>query len=314
MGTLAILFPGQGSQKPGMGRAIYEFSSTAVEIFDEIHHATGVNPSHLCFDSNEETLRKTENTQLALFSVSIATWYALAALKPDFKPIACAGHSIGEYSALACAGVFSVEQGARLVHRRGELMSFVAEHNPGAMAAILGADLDTVKAACEKAASVGVVVPANDNSPGQIVISGEKAAVEAAVKFVQEMGAKRAIMLNVSGGFHSPLMTNASIGMEEALKEAEAFKSPDWPVISNVTAQAVTDPSEWYSLLARQISCPVRWRESVHKLREMGVDTFIECGVGDVLTGLLKRIAPEAKGFAVNDAESLQRVAEEIIG
>lgn len=305
--STAIVFPGQGAQKRGMGSSLYQDHPAARGVFDRVSRITGIDLASLCFEADEDTLRQTSNTQLALFTVSCATWFALSSEHSSLAPGGAAGHSVGEYAALVCASVISLEDGAGLVARRGELMHQAAVNNPGAMAAVLGLPLDDVHRACEQATANAIVVVANDNCPGQVVISGDRIAVERATEIAKEMGAKRAISLNVSGAFHSPLMQTAIPGMRAALAGVE-FKPGKWPVVSNVTAAPVTAPDEWRELLAAQIASRVRWTESVLSLRDLGCGTFFECGVGEALTGLLKRIDPTAAGTAIVDAPSLKSV------
>lgn len=299
---IAFVFPGQGSQKPGMGKDLYETSDVAKAIFDQVAAATGIDVAKLCFETDEETLRQTQNAQVALYTCGVAAAKALQAA--GIEPKAVAGHSVGEYAALAAAGVITVEEGAKLVQTRGKLMAEAGAVAPGAMAAILGLDREPVEAACAEAE--GVVVVANDNSPGQLVISGEPEAVAKAGELAKAKGAKRVLPLNVSGAFHSPLMVEPSNRMAEALAAA-TWSSPTVPVYANVTA--ASESEGWAGLLERQLASSVRWTETIQRMRADGVETFVECGVGEVLTGLLKRIDREAKGMAVQDSASLATVS-----
>lgn len=290
-----------------MGRELAEAWPAARSVFDRVSAAVELDVAQLCFESDDETLRQTQNAQIALFTCGLGAFEAFRA-ETGLNPSALAGHSIGEYAALVVAGVLSLEEAARLVRRRAELMAEAGRSRPGTMAAVLGLDTDEVSSAC--AAAAGIVTLANDNSPGQIVISGEVEAVAEAGEKAKELGAKRVLPLNVSGAFHSPLMTQAAEGMREATSGL-IFASPSLPVYANVTAAVETN---WVEMLPRQLESPVRWRESVFAMRAAGLETFIEFGSGEVLTGLLKRIDPEARGLAVTDADSLRAVAEQMAG
>ncbi|MGV3617804.1 MAG: ACP S-malonyltransferase [Fimbriimonas sp.] len=296
---IAIVFPGQGSQRPEMGRELFESRAEAQAVFERVSAAVGQDVASLLFTSDEETLRQTQNAQIALFTCGVAAWHVLAA--EGVTPGAMAGHSVGEYAALAAAEVLTVEEGARLVRTRGQLMARAGQAHPGTMAAIIGLDRDAAEAACREAE--GAVVVANDNSPGQLVISGDVEAVGRAGALAKEKGAKRVLPLNVSGAFHSPLMLEPAREMGEALRAA-TFAAPKVPVYSNVTSEPAVDG--WAELLERQLSSPVRWTESVQHMRRDGVVTFIECGAGEVLGGLIRRIDKEAKSLAVQDAASLE--------
>ncbi len=300
---LAVVFPGQGSQAPGMGKAFFDSSPG---VFTEVSQAVGFDVAALCFESDEETLRQTQNAQIALYTVGIVAFRALLAIDPQLPVRAAAGHSVGEYSALAAAGYLSVADGARLVRKRGETMATAGRERPGTMAAVLGLDRAAVEEECRKA--TGVCVVANDNCPGQLVISGDVDAVAEVGEALKAAGAKRVLPLNVSGAFHSPLMEAPAKVMGEALKEANFHKGAI-PVYCNVTAQ----PGEgWPNLLEEQLKSPVRWTESVQNMAADGFDTFIECGHGAVLSGLIKRISPESKTLAVNDPASAHAAVEAI--
>ncbi len=303
---IAVVFPGQGSQAPGMGKELFEASPEARDVFQRVEKSIGIDVAKLCFESDEETLRFTQNAQIALFTTSLA---AFAALESSLTPIemsrigATAGHSVGEYAALTAAGVYSLEEGARLVHTRGRLMADVGKTSPGTMAAVLGLSRDILESACLEAG--GVVVVANDNCPGQLVISGDKDAVGRASELAKAQGAKRVLPLNVSGAFHSPLMDSAASEMAVALGKIPP-KEAHIAVYSNVTSEPVSEASHWPSLLERQLKSPVRWTETVEHLRRDGVKLFIECGWGDVLGGLIRRTDKESSVAKVADPASLE--------
>jgi [acyl-carrier-protein] S-malonyltransferase len=285
----AAVFPGQGSQKPGMGLALVAEHAVAAAVFDEVTSATGDDLRAICGDPDAERLRDTRRAQIALFTTSVAAWSVMGEADPAFG--VAGGHSVGEYAALVAAGWLELADGARLVKRRGEVMAAAGDRRPGTMAAVLGLELGAIEAALESVP--GVVTPANDNAPGQIVISGEREAVAAASERLTEAGARRVIALNVSGAFHSPLMEEAAAEFAEALREV-TFREGRIQVISNVTAQPVENADQLPDLLVRQLREPVRWTESVRTMRAMGADTFVEFGGGEVLGGLIRRIDKEA--------------------
>lgn len=290
---IAAVFPGQGSQTPGMGKDVYEASAASKEVFEKVSSTLGLDVAKLCFESDEETLRATNNAQLALFTVGVASYAAC-----DFQANVFAGHSIGEYAALVCSGTLSLEDGAKLVRRRGELMASAGELAAGTMAAVLGLEIPIIASVLEGVG--GVVVVANDNCPGQTVISGEVEAVALATPLLQEAGAKRVLPLNVSGAFHSPLMTEPSRQMAQALSDAVFQKGK--PVYANVTTKPVEDPSDWRDILEQQLRDQVRWTDSVRNMIADGVTEFVEFGPGEVLCGMLKRIDKSVPGrrFSVN--------------
>jgi [acyl-carrier-protein] S-malonyltransferase len=301
---IAVVFPGQGSQKPGMGKELYEVRPQAKQAFERISEATGVDAKALCFNTDEETLRQTQNAQLALYTVSVAAWEALNAhFRGVVRIDAFAGHSVGEYAALTAAGATTIEGGARLVQTRGQIMSEAGKTRPGTMAAVLGLERDQLEKVCDS--TEGVVVIANDNCPGQLVISGDLDAVARASEAATAAGAKRVLPLNVSGAFHSPLMDESADRMAEALAKAD-FQPGEGRVFANVTAQPVVRQGVWPDLLTRQLKSPVRWTETIQNMLNEGIRTFIECGSGDVLSGLIKRIDREAKSYRVQDLESLE--------
>lgn len=296
-----------------MGKALHDAFAVSKKVFDEVEEATGTPIARVCFEYDEDTLRQTQNAQLALYTCGLAAWSALEDRLEGRLPVAMAGHSIGEYAALVAAGALDVATGARLVTRRGELMASSGRERPGTMAAVLGLDrepLDEVCSACTTDSEV--VVVANDNSPGQLVISGDVAAVGRAGSMASERGAKRVLPLNVSGAFHSPLMEPSARQMGEALRVATFTGTRGPKVYANVTAEPQTDPTRWPYMLEEQLRAPVQWYPSVLAMRRDGITTFVECGVGEVLCGLLKRIDREALGLKVNDPTSLDETVAKL--
>lgn len=304
--TTAWVFPGQGSQSVGMGRDVHGRSAAARAVFAEADAVLGFGLSELCFHGSTETLTQTENAQPALLTTSIALLAAAEELHGSSLPLPVymAGHSLGEYSALVAAGALSFPDGLRLVRRRGELMAAAAN---GAMAAIMGIDLPALQTICDEASREGVVVVANENSPGQLVISGARAGVERAMALAKERGAKRALALNVSAAFHSPLMTDAATGLAEAVGQIERIERPRVPVLSNVTAQPLIQVESIRAELVAQVTAPVRWIASVERMVADGVTRIVEIGPGNVLTGLVKRIAAGVELVNVNDSTSAER-------
>jgi len=297
-----------------MGKALHDASGSAREVFDIVQRATGIDVRQVCFELDEDTLRQTQNSQIALFTAGIAAYRAFAVRASNFRFEAAAGHSVGEYAALVAAGVLTVEDGARLVQRRGDLMSRVGNLRPGGMAAVLGLEREPLEAVCREASTSNeVVVIANDNSPGQLVISGDKAAVERASAKASETGARRVMPLNVSGAFHSPLMEAPAEAMGEALRGV-SFQSGNAVVYANVTAATVSSHESWAGLLEDQLKSPVRWTESVRAMRRDGIETFVEFGAGEVLCGLIRRIEPEAKTLPVHDPATLEIALEVLQG
>ncbi|MCS7309795.1 MAG: ACP S-malonyltransferase [Armatimonadota bacterium] len=304
----ALVFPGQGSQTTGMGREIAEASASARRIYEQADEILGYRLSRLCFEGDEEELRQTVHAQPALFVTSVATWAALSE-QVELRPVCVAGHSVGEYAALVAAGVLDWQDGLRLVRKRAEAMQEAAERSPGTMAAVLGLDAEAVEEACQQASSAGVVVVANRNCPGQVVISGEAEAVAQAGELCKGKGAKRVIPLRVSGAFHSPLMQPAAERFREALQQVR-FRAPRIPVVANRTADVVGEETDWVNLLTEQLLYAVRWEESVRRMAELGAQRFIELGPGDVLSGLIRRTLPEAQTLTVRNVEELHRAAE----
>ena len=301
MSKRAFTFPGQGSQAVGMGRDLAATFPEARAVFDEVDAALGQKLSTLMFEGPEETLRLTENAQPALMAVSLAVVRVLAARGATVEKLAdyVAGHSLGEYSALCAAGALGLADTARLLKLRGQAMQTAVPVGKGAMAAILGLDMAAVRSAVAEAASAGVCAVANDNAPGQVVISGEVAAVERASALAKEAGAKRALPLPVSAPFHCILMSPAADAMAEALRTVE-IRAPVVPLVANVTARPIRDPAEILVRLVEQVTAMVRWTESVGWLvGEGGVTELVELGAGKVLTGLAKRIAPDAAAVSI---------------
>lgn len=289
-----LLFPGQGSQKPGMAKDLAAAFPAARDVFDRADAALGTALSALCFEGPAEELTLTHNAQPALLTHGAAVW-AIVKGKLAGQMQGAAGHSLGEFSAYHAAGALPLEDAVRLVRRRGELMFETGVQVPGAMAAILGELQRPIEDICREAGAHGVCVPANYNTTEQIVISGELAAVEAAMELAKAAGAKRAVRLPVSGAFHSPLMRPAAVGLEAALAAAR-WSAPVVPVWSNVTAEPVTDAATAKELLLKQLTSPVRWVDVVRSVaaRFPGT-TFVEMGPGAVLSGLVKRLAPDCK-------------------
>ncbi|EKS28526.1 ACP S-malonyltransferase [Afipia felis] len=299
--TAAFTFPGQGSQAVGMGKALAEAFPAARAVFDEVDSALGEKLSTVIWEGPAEALQLTENTQPALMAMSLATLRVLeteAGIDLARDAAFVAGHSLGEYSALAAAGSLSIADTARLLRIRGTAMQKATPVGVGAMAALLGLDYETAVAVANEAAQGQVCQAANDNGGGQVVVSGDKAAVERAVEIAKAKGAKRAMLLQVSAPFHCRLMQPAADAMAEALAKVTVNK-PVVPVVSNVLAAPITDPDEIRKRLVEQVTGTVRWRESVAYMAAHGVTHFLEIGSGKVLTGLVKRIADGAVGVAV---------------
>jgi len=294
----AFVFPGQGSQAVGMGAALSEAFPVAREVFQEVDDALSQRLSRLMFEGPESDLTLTENAQPALMAVSLAVVRVLERegnLRLADKADLVAGHSLGEYSALAAAGSLSIADTARLLKRRGQAMQAAVPVGEGAMAALLGLDLAVATEVAEEAAQGEVCAPANDNAPGQVVVSGAKAAVERAIELAATKGARRGILLPVSAPFHCALMAPAADVMAEALAEV-VIQPPHVTLVANVTAGPVQEPEEIRPLLVQQVTGMVRWRESVLYMKERGVDTLVELGAGKVLSGLTRRIDRDLNG------------------
>ena len=291
----AYIFPGQGSQFPGMAKELYETNPAAREMLERANEILGFRITDIMFEGTAEDLKQTKVTQPAIFLHSVV----LAKCLPDFEPEMVAGHSLGEFSALVAAGAMDFEEGLKLVSIRAQAMQKACEMNPGAMAAVLMLDAETIERICEE--TEGIVVAANYNCDGQIVISGEKAAVDAACIRLKEAGARRALPLPVGGAFHSPLMEPARAELAEGIEKA-IFHTPICPVYQNVTAQPSTDPTEIKANLLSQLTSPVRWTQSVQNMIADGADTFIELGPGKVLQGLVTKIAKDQVTLTSIDA------------
>ena len=303
----AFVFPGQGSQSVGMGKTLADRFAPAREVFAEVDAALGAKLSAVMFEGPAETLTLTENAQPALMAVSLAVMRVLEAeagldLKRDAQFVA--GHSLGEYSALAAAGTFSIADAARLLRIRGQAMQKAVPVGAGAMAALLGLDFDAVAAVAAEAAQGQVCQAANDNGGGQVVVSGDKAAVERAVEIAKSKGARRAMLLPVSAPFHCALMQPAADAMAEALSKVPV-KPPVVPVVANVLARPIQQPGEIVKALIAQVTGTVRWRESVAAMAQSGVTVFYEIGAGKVLSGLIKRIAEGATTHAIGTPEDV---------
>jgi [acyl-carrier-protein] S-malonyltransferase len=310
----AFVFPGQGSQAVGMGAALAEAFAAAREAFEEVDDALSQRLSRIMFEGPDSDLVLTENAQPALMAVSLAVVRVLereGGMALADKAAFVAGHSLGEYSALAAAGAITVADTARLLKRRGQAMQEAVPVGQGAMAALLGLDLAAIRDVAEEAAQGEVCAPANDNADGQVVISGDAEAVGRAVAQATEKGAKRAIMLSVSAPFHCALMAPAADVMAEALAEA-TIRPPRPPLVANVTAEAADDPDTIRQLLVAQVTAMVRWRESVLYMRDHGVDTLVELGAGKVLTGLSRRIDRELNGIAVGTPAEIEALIKSL--
>lgn len=305
---ISFIFPGQGSQYIGMGQEMHDNFRVARDTFEEADEILGFNLSRMCFDGPDDILKLTFNAQPAILTVSVACMRVLK--ERGLHPFAVAGHSLGEYSALVAAESIAFTEAVQLVHKRGKLMQDCAPSQSG-MVAVLGLEKELVIKACLGASSTGVVEVANFNSPGQIVIAGEVAALNAASESCKNLGAKRVIPLQVSGPFHSSLMVEAGSRLAVELANT-SINNPVCPLISNVSAGLSGDSEDIKALLAKQVSSSVRWEESVQKLWELGTEAFIEVGPGKVLTGLGKKIIKEATFYNIEDLSSLEKTLDNL--
>ena len=319
MAVYAFVFPGQGSQGVGMGRDLAAAFAPAREVFEEIDETLRQRLSKLMFEGPAEDLTLTENAQPALLAHSLAVARVLereGGVRVADRAAVVAGHSLGEYSALAAAGSFALGGAARLLKLRGQAMQRAVPAGEGAMAALLGADLEQARAICDAAAETPegereVIEPANDNGGGQVVISGARGAVERALGLARERGVKRAMLLPVSAPFHCALMAPAADAMRDALG-ATPPGVPAVPLIANVSAQKVTEPAEIARLLVEQVTATVRWRESVETMAALGVDSFVELGAGKVLSGLIRRILPDATALAAGTPAEIEELLKSL--
>ena len=309
MGKTAIVFPGQGAQYVGMGQAFAENFPVSKEVFESASQAMGYDMEALCFDSSDEELRKTENTQPSILTACIAIYKALE--EKGVVADGFAGLSLGEYAALVAAGAMPFENAVKVVRKRGQYMQEEVPMGVGGMAAILGLENAKVIEACEKASSEGVVEPANFNCPAQLVIAGEVGAVEKAVEICKEMGAKKAVMLPVSAPFHTSMLKGAGDKLAKELESVE-FLPLEKPVVGNVEADYIASENDIKDLLIRQVSNPVRWDESIQRMINDGYDTFIEVGPGKSLSKFIKRISKDVKILNVEDPTTLDKTLEKL--
>ncbi|MES0868649.1 ACP S-malonyltransferase [Pseudovibrio sp. SCP19] len=313
--TIAFTFPGQGSQTVGMGKELADTFPEARAVFEEVDAALGQSLTKIMWEGPADELTLTANTQPALMAVSLATMRVLEAKGVDLSKAASfvAGHSLGEYSALAAAGSLSIADAARLLRIRGDAMQKAVPVGEGAMAALLGLDFDQAMEVAQEAAQGEVCQAANDNATGQVVVSGHKAAVERACEIAKGKGARRAVLLPVSAPFHCSLMQPAADAMAKALAEVE-IKAPAVPLVANVLAAPINDPEEIRTRLVEQVTGTVRWRESVSWMADNGVSTLVEIGTGKVLTGMVRRIVKSLEGVAVNTAEDIDALVARLEG
>ncbi|MEK9678830.1 MAG: ACP S-malonyltransferase [Rhodospirillaceae bacterium] len=309
--THALIFPGQGSQAVGMGKDLADAFPEAKAVFEQVDDALGQNLSEIMFEGPEDQLTLTENTQPALMAMSMAIMAVLESrhgFNIGSQATCVAGHSLGEYSALAAAKAFGLADTARLLKSRGKSMQVAVPVGEGAMAAVLGIEMDVAEAIAAEAAQSEVCTAANDNAPGQIVLSGATAAIERAVEIAKEKGAKRSILLPVSAPFHCAMMAPAADVMADELAAID-IQIPAVPIVANVTAASTSDPAQIRSLLVEQVTSRVRWRECILAMKDMGVTTFVEVGAGKVLTGMIRRIDSDLSGVSVQSLEDIEAFA-----
>lgn len=301
---LAFVFPGQGSQYVGMGKGIYEVSAAARRVFHQADEILGFSLSSICFNGPDDELNDTINAQPAILTVSLAYLEALRerwhTLGPSVSPVVVAGHSLGEFTALVAAGVLDFADGLRLVRERGRIMKESGDLMPGGMAAIIGLDREVLEDICVEAGEVGIVVLANDNCPGQSVISGDNVALQRAMELAKERGARRAVRLDISIASHSPLMERASQQLNELASRIH-LRDPDIPIIANITGQMVTTAEDIRKEIAQHVVRPVQWTGSVREMVNSGVNTFLEVGPGNVLGGLIRRIRSDVEVITIKD-------------
>lgn len=307
---IAFVFPGQGAQYAGMGKEMAKTYSEAREVFERADEILEGNISTLCWDGPEDVLQQTENTQPAILTASISCLAVLEAR--GIRPHVAAGLSLGEYTALVCAGAMHFHDALPLVRRRGQFMQAAAARRRTAMAAVLGLDPEAIAKVCAQASGKGVVEPSNFNSPGQIVIAGDEAAVQEAIVLAKAAGARRAVLLPVSAPFHTSLMRPAADRLAPLLERVALSDTPI-PVVSNVTAQPVSSPAQIRRLLIAQVASPVRWDDSVRTMVGMGVETFVEIGPGSTLSGLIRKTAQGARVMHVEDRASLDETLSQLV-
>lgn len=308
---IGLVFPGQGSQSVGMGQALCAAFPSLRGVFDEASDVVGYDLATLCFEGPAETLNLTEYTQPALLTSSLAAFRLLEGI--EVRPLAVAGHSVGEYSALVAAGGCSFRDAVSLVKRRGQYMAEAVPKGTGLVVAVLGLDPSVIEEACQEARALGVVAPANFNSPGQVVVAGEKPAVERAMEIVKTRGCRKAIPLPVSVPVHTPLMQPAADRLAQDLAVA-SLTDLRVPLVNNADAKAIQQASEVRASLIRQLPTPVQWIESIQLMSKMGVNTFVEIGPGTVLTGLIKRIVPGVVTLNIHDPKSLDITRDHLRG